>query len=380
LAAVVLTGTTRFVVPRRLRRSILFLGAWLAVGLIASLLNAPEPSESLQILAWQAAAVATGLLASACLTAESTRQKVVLLYVHTTAIVVAISLGAYLFRFSHSGLLSEVEVFSGSRRLSGFAPEPNLFGSQCLFAFLLASLYPMHSKSLGRVRLLLLLGIGVSFTRAVWIATAIALIYIVLASRMSRRRDVSRRRPRGPRPRSVSRILLGLAVVFTALLAVSPAARSEAGSRLESLVNLDAGTGAYRVDTWRIAFEDLADKDAWIAGLGVNTFGQRHANPHDAEKPAYLGNSLLVQVYDTGVVGTLSFVLGLLSLARRSDDKRATTTILIAALLAGSGTSALWFGFLWVPLWLTATYRTPHQALTHSQINASDNASNLVLR
>lgn len=360
LAVLLMTAASRFHLSERLRFPTLVLGIWVSIGLVSTILNSPDVVSSLRIVAWQASALCLGVVSATYLRSEAARQRVLQVFLISTALVTVAGLLAYLAGFSYNGLLSEVEVFSSSRRLSGVAPEPNLFGSQCMAAFLLSITYPLRFRFLGSIQLILLIGIGASFTRAVWIASLLALLYISLP--LGRGASVTAAIPASlrPRRRTALRTLVAFAVAVGIATIAVPAARDEASQRLKSLVELDDGTGAYRQETWRTAMGDLAESNAWALGLGVNTFGQRHENPYDASKPAYLGNSVVVQLYETGVVGLTAFLAGLIGLAWRARLRRPATALVLAALVAGVGTSALWFGFLWIPYWFLATYPGAH--------------------
>lgn len=109
------------------------------------------------------------------------------------------------------------------------------------------------------------------------------------------------------------------------------------------------GTGAYRVDTWSTALQDLDNPGKWTLGLGTNSFPQRHVDPThvSTEAPWYLGNLFLQILYDGGLVALVMFSAVAIALIRGSRSAQSAILLLVYCILSFA-TSVLWLAQTWV--------------------------------
>lgn len=122
-------------------------------------------------------------------------------------------------------------------------------------------------------------------------------------------------------------------------------------------------TISFRLDRVPVALEDLSTSP--LIGLGADSFGQRHLDPSQAgNAPDHLAILAIAVVYDSGVIGATSLSLAFLLLlwsgwssaraaARRGDREHiglaaAGVGSVIAMLVAYQATAALHFGSTWM--------------------------------
>lgn len=336
--------------PASVRPGVALASLWLAWGTVVSAVRSPDLGNSVRITVWQA-----GALVIACIVtslagrrrSRTVRRAVVL----TGAVASSVGVVAFILNWSYGsfGVVSEAE--SEVRKASGLSIEPNLYASAAAVALALYLADAMPGRRMARLLVVTALGLGIllSFTRAAWIAIGVAVA--VSAVGRSRARRAARVRSR--------RYAFAVMLVTSAAVGLSGDVRDALIEKSSSIVDFGSGTGAYRRETLRLAIDDIDGPVDIVVGLGVNSFGHRHEEPTGTGVPAYLSNIALVVMYDGGLVGLGLFVGALWQLDRAAARERARKqfrTVLAVALICSLATNAFWFGFVWTPIILVASY------------------------
>lgn len=153
----------------------------------------------------------------------------------------------------------------------------------------------------------------------------------------------------GGRATRVARTLLAAtslgAFVFFILAPLSP----HLARKLGDIMRLHSADISVRLTSWRLAVNDLTD-GRWLFGLGTNSYGQRHIDftRPTLDLPGYLGNLPLQMVYDAGVVGGFVLLALIAILVSKKSDFSLAVRLGVAAYLAVSLTTSLY--------WLATTY------------------------
>jgi hypothetical protein len=363
------------------------LAIWFGAAVTSSLAMSPEPAPSLRVVAWLA--ISIGGAWSALLVAERFPGELRLGWAFIIAGLVEVTVAVW--ALVSGGLLGvswggwTFEGGTGVYRAFALAWEPNIYAS----AVALTLPFAMHRFWLSRAKRDLLLlgflcfGVGLSLTRAAWIAMAAgAVVYWMISGSGGRstRRFVAHvamvlpililatavgtltaLQARAPEPlllalnRPATSVAIQLpplaspTIVATASLpdAPGPAVPTSAPS-----VDLGSETNlSYRVTRARMAIQDLAGSP-WL-GLGANSFGQRHADPTQAFLPDYLGLFPLTIVYDAGLIGFAGFVIFALwavrTIWRSAGPERAAYLASLAVMVpAYAATDAFRFAQNWL--------------------------------
>ncbi|WP_454778348.1 O-antigen ligase family protein [Georgenia muralis] len=322
------------------------LAAWWAASFVSSVLVAPEPVRSLFMLLNLTAGVAAYFLV---LRLAPHHAALVRTGTWILGAVSAVSLVLLVALPPETTPLVASSQGGGLPRVRGLALEPNLMGGLCA-GWLAVMVH--RRRQLSTRHLLLALPVVIALvltnTRAAWVALAVVLAYWALTRHG--------RLLRSPPALMVYALGAGL------LLARWGELRAEPGSlvwKIENLLNFEIGTGSYRVDTWRLALADLDAADAWLFGLGVNSYAQRHPVDITGVTEGYVGNLWIAWLYDSGVVGVLGFAVLLLALWARSADRLGALPVFVAVVLTSTSTNGFWMTFPWVFLALAGTPARP---------------------
>ena len=121
-------------------------------------------------------------------------------------------------------------------------------------------------------------------------------------------------------------------------------------------------TVAFRLERVPLALDDLQRSP--LIGLGVNSFGQRHADPTQEGLPDHLAILAIAALHDSGLLGSAALVIGFTVVgyglwvtaraAGRSGDRVTVGTAaayagsLTAMLVAYQATNALHFAINWI--------------------------------
>ncbi len=347
------------------RLAVAGLGLYLGANLLASLLNAPQPGDSLrQVGLITLVAVPYGLALNIIPDRAGLRQAM-LVWLGLGLLEALIGLGIMLLWRAVGLDLGVQQVLGAPPVPVGTLREGNIFGSYIgavavgLLAFLLTTRRRTHLLIGGAIMLVLLAGLATSLSRGAWVgfAAGAALVALVRAG-VALRRGLP--------------ILVGLAITLplVGLLAVA-GGRAPAGGDLPGrLASLDFGTLGQqqtvleRLDTYEKAWEGIVAQP--LLGNGTGSFGQRYVY-RSVNEPGWVGNLELHLLYDSGLIGFAGFwlIIGVIAVRavrayRRSADPLLRGTILalggglLVLLVAYQATEATWLAFTWVHLGLLA--------------------------
>jgi len=316
----------------------MLFAAFVGWNVLVSVFFAPLFARSLSILGW----LLLDYFLFICISGLPELRRVILrtgfIVTAVSAVLAILTYLTWLATGRHLGMVPSEVPGEYSVRL--LALEPNILAALFILWGLLA-LFVARRATRFRVplRLTAFLAFAASFvtdTRAATLALIAGLLLYVVTM------------PALHRVAAAVWAFLAAAVVFTfSFPALSGVDRFLADS---SLVDFGTGTGSYRVDTWRIALDDL-DLGAWLFGLGTNSFGQRHLERTLQDgTPGYLGNLPLQVLYDSGIVGVLLLAGVVAAILVRVNRRRLdlAAALLVAFLITATATSSLWFSFVWI--------------------------------
>ncbi|OZD63125.1 hypothetical protein CH268_09275 [Rhodococcus sp. 06-1460-1B] len=255
-------------------------------------------------------------------------------------------------------------VLDPSTRIDGLAFEYNIMGCLC-FGWLGIVYYfagtPAVTKHVLVMTIPITIALILTSTRSAWIALVLLAVCVLF-------RCVKRY------PTAVVSAVAAFTLVAFYLQDVYYRVGDEDTFlwRVVHVIDTQSGTGAYRVQLWNNAIDQIAAR-GWGAssfGTGLNTFSQ--FNPVDPTNtgPAYLSSMWLSLLYDVGFVGSAFFAVFAVALFLAARDKAHALPLFLGLAICTSVTSVIWFAFPWVFLALTAT--TPiRNAETHARTPAS---------
>jgi hypothetical protein len=316
---------------------VVLLAVFVVYSAFISLLMSPDPASSLRVVAWMGLSwvLLVLVLATFSKAVEIERRMVAI-----TLVVAALSIALYVFdQLTGNDLATHVEPFSGGSALSGFSSEQNVFaGVLAVWIFVAVTSrefryrwYYGPSSALATVALLL------SLTRSAVLALVVGVcVWAVLDG--------------GRNSKIVLRWLAVAAVSVVVGALLFPSVSRPVTEKLSpsELLNVSSGTGAQRSENVSGAISELAGGD-WIAGLGTNSYGERHFDLFASTKEAYLPSLPVQVIYDSGLVGLFALALayGFLTPWNRPGRSRAIGCTVVF-MIASFATSTFWFGSTWV--------------------------------
>ncbi|OZE22389.1 hypothetical protein CH256_22560 [Rhodococcus sp. 05-2254-6] len=242
-------------------------------------------------------------------------------------------------------------VLNPSTRVVGLAFEPNIMG--CLCAGWIGVLYYFAGDRSVVTRQVLLLAAPIPIalilttTRAAWIGLAVVLIC-----------GMGRNAARYPVTIVCSLVAFTVGVAYLHDVYYRVGDADTFLWRVVHVIDVESGTGAYRLQLWNIAIDQIAARD-WSAaiGTGFNSFPQ--FNPVDPTNvaAAYLSSMWLALIYDVGFIGFAFFVVLAVSLFLGVRHKKHAIPLFVALAICTSVTNVIWFAFPWVFMALTVTAR-----------------------
>jgi hypothetical protein len=217
------------------------------------------------------------------------------------------------------------ELTSDQGRGSGFWVNPNGGGTMCALLFFASLMYPIQRRWLRwTTQVLLLVGVGVSFSRAALLALIVGwVVYGVTAKRF---------RSLIGSAFAMVLFLAAMIVVLDAIEAVSP----HQAERLRFVRGFLVGDWSsdqseHRTELWGGAVQAIADKRAFIFGLGHGSMGNivDGLSPHNAYLYV-LGNSGLIALF-----GLLLWMLVMVQQAWTCSRRELRAALMaIAAIIA----------------------------------------------
>jgi hypothetical protein len=319
------------------------LTAWWAISFAISMLSALQPAQSVRLLTWILANI---IAAGAVCLLRTPVASLIRVGLATATVVAVVDLIGWALS-SKAGVLSiftEQDYASGGFRLQGLGSEPNVMAAY--FVLWLCIAYAgSHHLPAGLVWVFTALaGVSVylTYTRISWLLFAFVALALAL------------KRLRGSRF-FLTFLVLALAmgvglVAYVLSLADAPSGGSGAAAllaRLNSLQNLDSGTGALRLSTAAVAVQDLDWHRQWLTGFGYNAYPQLHDTGVTSYATPYLALLWLALFYDSGFVGAVPFLLGFL-LLWFGTRRVGSAWFFLAFALISTTTNIIWFAFPWV--------------------------------
>jgi O-antigen ligase len=253
----------------------------------------------------------------------------------------------------------------------GTAVEPNIFGSMCQSAFVIAAVMLLLGGGDGRrtVRWTVVavtgLGLLLSFTRAAWLGAICGLLAAAILAPV-----VGRRISLAPLVLPVVAGALGCVWLWTDDGPVGVFFRY----KVDNLVNPQSETATYRLVSYGLAWEQVLQKP--IFGWGTFTFSALLAQGSDVkqlgvEHAIWISNYVLLILHDTGIVGLLVFIaliavvlrLGIRSARALASERPASATTVVALVASLIGllvsflaSSGFTFTYPWVVIGLIGAY------------------------
>ncbi len=372
----VLSGRRRW----QLDGTSLWLGAILAVNLVASLANSPARQYSLLQCANLASAWVIYVILVNFLQSREDITEMITASLLAASVCSALAIAGFLFAlagFSIGGAdlsTSSAESLTHPFGAFGTMLEPNILGSYCAAHLVLAvGVLALERGRLSirgrwRVRIaatLCSVAVVISFTRSAWIGLAFGLVFLaVMAGNITARRARYLMMPVG-----------AIAVSALLVLLLPGSAADFLRDKITNLLNPESPTAVLRLLTYALAIEQTRVHP--VMGWGTFTFAPLAAQGADFAQYAgwrsiWITNFLLLALHDTGVIGLVLWVLLLGSLlvpgwkmtralGRYHIDDAARAAVLTAALatllipfLATTGFS---LGYPWVLAGLLGAHR-----------------------
>lgn len=331
------------------------LVAYLALGLVVSLLYSPLRGESLKFLALMAFGVVLYWLVRTLAANARDFQRGVWWLVGVGTAAAAFGILAWL-TFPY-GVNLGVQTYALENFVT-VSPFGTLFDSNTLGMYAMAAaliqITLILDPQFARQRLLLaggilvtLIAVALSLTRAAWIGLAVGLFLVLL---------FSPRRKWALAIGGAAAALVVLALVFNSALAGGGGSLAE----LSVARVMTSRSILFRLDAYARAWNDFLANP--LLGNGVNVFAQKYTSPSGTRD--WISNFFLMTLHDTGIVG-LAILLSWLgwlawetwrALRAQHGITRAMLLALCTAYLAlfvtYQATTVFWLGFNWVYLGL----------------------------
>lgn len=325
------------------------LAVLIFAGLAASLLVAPSTERSMWIWIQLLNVVAVYFI----LVRRLTRSRVRFAVNTGTLIMALLSTISLLIYFADPGLwVDEGRLWlSSDGRVKGLSIEPNIFAAQAVGW--LAIMF--HGRHALRPTMLffavpIVLAIVLAGTRSAWIGATLLLAWVVARSY---RRPVV--------------FLSGGCLIFCALLlhyvwTLSTPSLTYSDNpllwRLANPFSTGAGTGAYRIDVYDLAWSDIKESGRWMFGSGMNSYSQFHPVDPSGVTEGYLSSIWYQVLYDSGLLGLTAFIIFMLTQLSGSRLNREARPLYLVLLLSATTTNILWIAFAWIYLALVNSPRT----------------------
>ncbi len=336
-------------------RADLLLAAYLALGLISSLLFAPIFRASLQFLGLMVFGIVLYWLvrAIASRSPEFTRGVWTLIAAGVGAAVV----GMVAWLVYPLGVNLGVQTYQLENFVT-FSPFGTLFDSNTFGMYVMAATllqitllldaqFARYRRILGAGIILTLLALALSLTRVAWIGLGIGLVLILFSS-----------------PRRRWALAIGGAAVLLVVVALMVNSARAGGSNTLAEFSvarvLTSRSIFFRLDAYARAWNDFLASP--LIGNGVNVFAQKYTSPAGARD--WISNFFLMALNDTGVVGLAMLVawlawLGYVTWRALQRARGATRTFLlglsiayVALLVTYQATTVFWLGWNWIYLGL----------------------------
>ncbi|MBY4036025.1 O-antigen ligase family protein [Rhodococcus fascians] len=308
---------------------------WLLVTALSSAFVAPEQLRSLWICIQIAAAVGTYFALS------NSKHKALFFKIGSRIIssIAALSIALYFTtKFGSLKIPFEFGVAEDGR-LIGLSFEVNVFAAQCVGW--LAVMFARRGSKLRHEYLMvatLAVAVVLGGTRAAWIALGLIACFKVV--------DLFRQ---GKVSQSMS---ICIAILLGLVYLIAESSNSQSGDdlawRVSNIFNVTQGTGAYRIDIYSMALEDVNTLSRWLFGSGANSFSQYHPIDTTGTGAPYLSSVWAAVLYDSGLVGFVAFIGLLVACIYRFSNRWIGIIVPVTLLICSTTTNIVWFAFTWV--------------------------------
>jgi hypothetical protein len=344
-AALVRRGQLGELTNQLLRPPAGWLGAYVAYAAAVSFARLEEITPSIGILGFLCL---DWLLFASLLTVRLPRALIYDVIAWCASISAVIAMATWVYAEATGG------SFAVARGLDNPAPaayalayEPNVLAGILVLSVIALTCGPRGPRRRTHVLAagLAILAIPATQTRAAVAALAVAFLIV----------GVQRRA--GAIRRALVRITAGATVVLVAAVTAGAFDPGPLLNKFRAIADLQSGNGAYRLNLYKLAMNDLDSAGDWVFGLGVNSFSLMHLDPSRPGSgiPAYLSNLPLQIVHDTGLVGVLLIGALVAQLWWRARHSVAALPMLTAFFIISLSTSPFWFASTWLFAGLAAS-------------------------
>jgi len=197
--------------------------------------------------------------------------------------------------------------------------------------------------------LLMILVLGLSYTRAAWMGFLMGLLLILFIQKP--KRNIFN--PRGAFAITIIAVAASIVVISFA----SELSSNSLAERASNILQFSGGSGEGRVGVQNVAIKRW--KDAQLLGFGTLSFPPELASP--APESSWLYSSLIQALHDTGIIGLgllLWFQAGVVVTVyrsyRKTEDQFYRSAMAgfmigsVALFIASQASSFLWLGFYWI--------------------------------
>lgn len=343
-ALIVVSGRARAALAACRQRPATLLFAFIAWASIISVLRSPDVAASLEIAVWLAFDLVILVAILAIFQEPMELERVGILAAAGAAAVALLAWSSNAVLDTDWGVRTG-DVYGGAAAY-GLSFEPNILASLLatwLFVVLSRRQWVQSRLMIGAAVVMAAV-IPLTQTRGAIVAVVLGLVVLLPGAAPAARKVILRG-------------AVVTAVACIALVVAAPSTIDPLVNKFKTTTDVAEGSGAYRLDSWKLALSDLDDPQDWMFGLGLNSFGQRDSlrAPADREVPDYLANLPLAVLYDAGVVGVAILTLLLLSVFPR--NRWRGWGLLAVFMTCAVLTSPLWFGSTWVLVALGALAR-----------------------
>ena len=372
LLAKVLLGIRRLYIDFPAKMLLLFL----AISLVSSIFNAPDPRYSILQTINIASVSSIYVVLTNFLDSEGKIKQFLRYYLRAGFFFMLVGVSLFVLSLALRTRLYGVNLDGDNPYLAygvyATMREPNIFGSYCLIYFVVSLGLLVVGKrcEIGTRRFLKLLffisslGLILSFTRGAWLGGVLGaalLIHFVFEYF----RGATRKR------RTIA-ILLSVMVIV--LIVSSVASDFFLSYKIRNLLQYKSGTGLGRLIVWGEALRGT--EHHILLGNGTYSFASLfnlNGSYNDLQN-AWIGNVFITALHDAGVLGFIAFMAMLIGLIimgtrkfKKSKEQIGSIPVLslifvmamVGMLLAFFFTTGFSYGYAWIPLGVLGALGNP---------------------
>jgi len=311
--------------PRKL--NMLFL-AWLSLGMITTFIGTIDKYRGL----WIQIQYVIGLLILSSREFVPLGKKPIVIQARIGILVSII----YLLSYLYTPLAKLLRIGEVKEVFDGYSLEPNLLGSQALLLWILLYVGRDLLSKFERLGIFLLpILIVLSLTRAVWLAFIMVLGLFLI------------QRIRSLAAYFVLLIICLLPILFD-FLRRRVTSTEDVYWNLMNFINFESGTAQYRKNVYFQALTEM--NDTWfhfLLGHGFASFPELYPLDSSGVTGAYLSNAFVGILFETGILGTLLFLLLIGRYVHKSKARIEILFYVLALVTVSLTTSPLWLVFPW---------------------------------